>query len=239
MKKRSLSKLTLCLMALLISSLMLVSCDGAGGAEKRDCVVMIGDSIFALTGRIELNLRHISGQKFRTYYIGGTQMKGDYYDIESQYDSAINQGSIRTIIMEGGGNDFLFGGLFVPQRAFEEINAAYMRTFEKAVQDGVENIIVVGYYKTALTNKYTDQSEAEVEAITLSYNGRINSNGVAMKATYWDPSNDPWFADKIPAEYTLWDGIHPTAEASEEIARMIWQTMVDADIEQGEGCQTF
>lgn len=232
MERKRVGKLTLCMIILIASSLMLISCDQP---ERRNCVVMLGDSIFALSGAIERNLREISGQQYKTYYMSATQMAGGVNDIESQYDRAARQGKIRTIIMDGGGNDFLLGGGFVaPNTVVNEISAAYKRIFNKAVRDGVENIVVMGYYKTSSTNSYTDKSEAEVRDITLSFNGQ---NG--MKTAHFDPSDFPYFSNKRPAQYTVMDGIHPNSGAARELAGLIWQTMQQNDMEQGPACQGF
>lgn len=237
MKKKIFNKLTLCTVVLILASLIPVSCVPGGGLEQRNCVVMLGDSIFALTGAIERNLRNYSHQKYRTYYMSATQMAGGVDDIESQYDRAIRQGRIRTIIMDGGGNDFLIGGGFMaPQTVINEINNAYKRIFKKASEDGVENIVVMGYYKTGTTSAITDQSEADVRNITLTAVDTFG--GSLQKAVHWDPSDDPYFANKRPAQYTL-EGIHPNGAAANEMAKMIWQTMQNAGIEQGPGCQGF
>ncbi len=213
---------------------MLISCD-LGGVEQRNCVVIIGDSIFALTGQIEQNLRQISGQKYRTYYMSATQMNGGINDIESQLDRALRQGRVRTVIMDGGGNDYFFGGsMTLPNVFINEVNNAYERVFKKAANGGVENIVVMGYYKTGTTNATTTRSESEVRELTLSAAQRFG--GSLQKTVHFDPSDDQWFSSKRPAQYLLMDGIHPTAAASKRLAELIWQTMQENDIEQGEGC---
>lgn len=246
MKKKVLGKLTLCAVVTVLVSFMLASCDTptpsgcgtTGGIEQRDCVVMLGDSIFHLSGAIERHLRDYSNQKYRTYYMSATQMAGGVDDIESQYDRAIRQGRIRTIIMDGGGNDFLIGGgLIAPGPVITEISNAYKRIFKKAASDGVENIVVMGYYRTSSTNAATEESERQVREITLS--AVQTFGGSLKKAVHWDPSTDPWFSNKRPASYTIVDGIHPTDAAANEMARMIWETMKNAGIEQGPGCQGF
>ncbi len=234
MKRMSVSKLTLCMVAVLMASLMLTSCD-LGGVEQRDCVVIIGDSIFDLTGQIEQNLRQISGQKYRTYYMSATQMNGGVNDIESQFDRALRQGRIRTLIMDGGGNDYFFGGsLTLPNVFVNEVNSAYERIFRKAANGGVENIVVMGYYETGTTNATTTRSESEVRDLTLSAVQRYG--GSLQKTVHFDPSDDAWFSSKRPSQYLLMDGIHPTGAASKRLAELIWQTMQENDIEQGEGC---
>lgn len=235
MSKSSLStQLLLVFLCLLLSGLV-ASCDTGGiGTQRRDCVVILGDSIWALTGAEERHLRDISGHRYKTYYMSGTQMQGGVNDIESQYDRAARQGRIRTIIMDGGGNDFLLGGMLTPQVAIREISAAYERIFEKAARDGVKNIIVQGYYKTSSTSSFTDQSESEVRQLTLAAAQKYGLN-----TAHFDPSDDPWFSSKRPGQYTLIDGIHPTDAASRQLARLVWDTMAANQMEQDEGCQAY
>ncbi len=234
-RKLFLTNLVAAALALLISGLI-TSCDTGGsfGTEQRDCVVILGDSIWDLTGAEERHLRDFSGHKYKTYYMSGTQMAGGVNDIESQYDRAARQGKIRTIIMDGGGNDFLLGGSLVPQATVREINAAYERIFQKAARDGVENIVVQGYYDAPSADQWTEMSERQVEALCSTA-----SQKYGLKVVYFDPSDDPWFASKRPAQYLLADNIHPTDAASKELARLVWENMRQNDIEQGEGCRGF
>lgn len=206
---------------------------GEPQVEQRDCVVIIGDSIFALSGDEERFLREFSGHAYRTYYMSGAQMEGGMNDIESQFDRAARQGKIRTLIVDGGGNDFFFGGSN-NQAIIREISAAYERIFQKASAEGVENVVVQGYYTTADEDAATRQSEAEVMAITAEAAQKYGMNTV-----YFNPSEDPWFSSRRPAQYLIADGIHPTEAASRELARLLWDTMVAYDIEQGEGCEGF
>ena len=49
-------------------------------------------------------------------------------DIEDQYDQAIDEGPIRTIITDGGGNDLLLGGESAYNKAVDqELKAAWIR----------------------------------------------------------------------------------------------------------------
>ena len=246
MQKRTFLIQLMLLAGLLLSVGILFGCDtpaanpGCGGVqqiEQRDCVVMIGDSIFALSGEEEKALRNLSGQAYRTYYVSGAQMEGGMVkDIESQFDQALRQGSIRTLIMDGGGNDFFFGGAN-NQKIIAEISAAYERIFEKAANAGVENIIVQGYYTTKDEDAATIVSEQQVAKLTEEAGVKYGMNTV-----YFDPSNDQWFASRAADgryDYLKADGIHPTTVAAGELARLLWDNMVAAGMEQNEGCRNF
>jgi len=211
----------------------MASCVPAG-LEQRDCVVMLGDSIFDLSGEITAVLQDLSGQEYRTYYINGAQMDGGLVqDIESQYDSAINAGAVRTIIMDGGGNDYLMGSGSDEEIA-AEVRAAYTRILDKAEDDGVENIVVLGYYLTDSspegTAENTIQQAADLEAAGAS-------RGINL--VFVNPIADSWFQARTSDQYTISDGIHPTDAASERLAQLIWNAMVAKSIEQGEDCSAF
>lgn len=217
-------------LCVLLSSLFF-SCEL--GLEQRDCVVMLGDSIFALTGAETRHLQEMSGHKYRTYYVSGAQLEGGMIgDIEDQYDRARRAGKIRTIIIDGGGNDFLMGGCGNMNALQREIEAAWGRILDKAARDGVENIVVQGYYLTASTPKNSVVSDYDALAKQLEEGGAQRG----LKLVYVDPNKDSYFSSKRPAQYTLADGIHPTDAASKELARLVWTAMQQNGIEQGEGC---
>ncbi len=236
-QKKRLSSLLWIGLCLLLTGLLL-SCDsGSGiGLEQRNCVVMLGDSIFALSGAETRFLQQMSGHRYRTYYANGAQLEGGMIsDIEDQYDRAQRAGKIRTIIMDGGGNDFLMGGCGNLDRLQREIEAAWGRILDKAARDGVENIIVQGYYLTASTPKNSEVSDYDALAEQLEKSGA--QRGINL--VYVDPNKDSWFSSKRPSQYTITDGIHPTNAASRELARLVWTAMQSNDMEQGEGCQGF
>jgi lysophospholipase L1-like esterase len=212
-----------------ILALIGVSCDPA--PETRDCVVMLGDSIFDYSDMETEYLQELSGHEYRTYYLNGAQMDGGIIqDIESQYDSAIRDGAIRTIIMDGGGNDYLMGNGSAEEIA-EEVRAAYVRILDKAQDDGVENIVVQGYYLTDSSPEGNAQDVAQMAAA-------LEAAGAArgIKLVYVNPITDSWFASRTPSQYTISDGIHPTDAASERLAQLVWNAMVANGIEQGAGC---
>lgn len=206
--------------------------------EERDCVVMLGDSIFALSEDETAYLEDLSGHIYRHYYQNGAQLEGGSIiardDIEDQYDDAIRDGDIRTIIMDGGGNDMLLGGDMEYSEELEaEIIAAWNRILDKAARDGVENVVIQGYYMT-------DTGGVTVEDLVRMEN-YLEAAGEerGLNLVYVNPSTDSWFASRRPSQYTTFDGIHPTEAASERLANMVWDAMVANNIEQGEGCTYF
>ncbi len=218
-------------------------CDSAD--NQKDCVVMLGDSIFDYTDQETKFLEELSGSTYRHYYISGAELTGGLVDsIPEQYQKAINDGPIRTVIMDGGGNDVLIGGLSqcstvygtaLPQACLDildEVSATTEQLLLQLAADGVQNVIWQGYYHTTnpllwqvteYTNELMKQGLAEFQA-EFPY----------MKVIFIDVQ--PHFNKNYAAYYTLIDGIHPDTDASEDLATLVWNAMVSNNIEQGTSC---
>jgi len=227
-------RLTISVIAALVCAIVIGFVSGCEELESRDCVVMLGDSIFDLSDEITAQLQEQSSQEYRTYYLNGAQMDGGVIqDIESQYDEAIDDGPVRTIIMDGGGNDYLMGTGSEEEIA-TEVRAAYTRILDKAEGDGVENIVVLGYYKT-------ESSPEGVEESTLQQAAALEAAGASrgINLVFVNPIADSWFQERTPSDYTISDGIHPTDAASARLAQLIWNAMVSRNIEQGADCSAF
>jgi len=69
-------RISICtVLALVVTTMLLmIGCYDTGTLVQKDCVVMLGDSIFALSGEETEFLQELSGQKYRTYYIVGAQV---------------------------------------------------------------------------------------------------------------------------------------------------------------------
>ena len=81
---------------------------------SRNDVVNLGDSIFALSGKIQDYLHSWSGQTFRRYALSGSMVS----HVSDQYDDArADNPNINTIFMDAGGNDIL-----IPAVAFDPYN---------------------------------------------------------------------------------------------------------------------
>jgi hypothetical protein len=211
-----------------LSSLFLFTgCDPDDG-DKTDQVVMIGDSIFALSGEIANELERLSGEAYRSYYVSGAEMESGFVTpIPNQYKKARNQDSnIRTIIMDGGGNDIQIGAAFsctggdVTQTCMDALQAALDaadQLFSDMRADGVQNIIYMNYFYIIDENKKPafDWMHDQMETIALNYNAIIV-----------DPM--PYMKPSLIA----FDNIHPTDEGSQMLANLIWDAMVENNIEQ-------
>ncbi len=228
MKKKIFRKATICMALLLAMSFLQVSCDTSGGCDitngQRDCVVVIGDSIFALYNNIIPEFQRLSGFRVRRYDVSGSEMIGGVLpttSIVAQFRRAISQGHVRTLIMDGGGNDFIISGAVTNAR--QQVLNGYKEIFDLAAQNGVENVLVMGYYKTFSTSAATNASEQDVETLTLGY-----ARQKGLNTAHFDPSDNSWFSNKLPAQYINpidVTRVHPSTAAGAELAREIWATM--------------
>jgi hypothetical protein len=242
MKRRLLS--VVALLALVVTGLCIaISCTPATLTEK-DCVVMIGDSIFALSNEEAGFLEDLSNQKWRQYYISGAQMTGGMVrTIPAQYTQAKNADrNIRTVVMDGGGNDVLIGGQTQCSTLGNTVSAACERILndvmntaedllEQMADDGVQNVVWQSYYHTTNASLDTvgDLATERLKALIANFQARHPE----MKAIYIDVR--PSFTG-APSTYTIMDGIHPTSASSRKLANLVWNAMTSNDIEQTTSC---
>ena len=227
-------------MALLAAS-TLTACKHNVDASK-PCVAMLGDSIFALSGEEEEVLAELSGETYRTYYVAGAQMVGGFVKpIEKQFDDAMADGYVRTLILDGGGNDVLISANKTCSVSYgddisAECNAVVDSVLEKieemvlvAAEAGVENFVFQTYYYIKFANLWqvTDVFLEGVDELVE----RLDADLPDMKIVLVDPRDA--FLDQ---PYIKFDGIHPTSAGSDVLGNLLWDTMVENDIEQGNDC---
>ncbi|MCF8110451.1 MAG: SGNH/GDSL hydrolase family protein [Desulfobacteraceae bacterium] len=235
-------------LALLIGALVATLGCEPDSLENKDCVVMLGDSIFALSEDETRFLEELSGDSYRHYYVSGAQMTGGMVDtIPEQYETAIAEGPIRTVVLDGGGNDVLIGaqaecsteyGTELSQsclQVLDEVSEETEALLERMKADGVQNIIWQGYY---YTDNETLWQVADVSAErAIAEMEEFQANNPEINAIYVDPR--PHFDKYQASSYTTMDGIHPTEGASETLANLLWDPMVVNNIEQGQSCDDF
>lgn len=220
-----------------------VGCDSPD--NTKDCVVMLGDSIFALSGDEAAFLEDLSGTSYRKYYESGAMMVGGFVpSIPEQYQQAVKDGPVRTVILDGAGNDVLIGGQMQCSTLYgtplssacmdiiDKVSAATETMLLQMAADGVKNIIWQGYYKT--TNPYLWQ----VSDVTTDrfINGLQEFQAAFPDINVIFVDVRPYFNKYNAWQYTIYDGIHPTTATSEKLANLVWDTMVANDIEQGTTC---
>ncbi|HNR50039.1 MAG: GDSL-like Lipase/Acylhydrolase [Deltaproteobacteria bacterium ADurb.BinA179] len=208
----------------------LISVSEIRNASRND-VVNLGDSIFALSGKIHDNLQSWAGETFRRYSLSGSMVS----HIADQYAKAKRDNpNIQTIFMDGGGNDILIPAtLFDPynckvdwwesglsSRCKSLIDDVYVDTVNLLNQmgrDGVDNIIFLGYYRlkngiigSTSLNQAVDYGDARL--------AQAVQNAVAAPnyRVFVDPRSS------IVSSDITWDGVHPNDSGSYKLAALIW-----------------
>jgi lysophospholipase L1-like esterase len=201
-------------------------------------IVNIGDSIFALSGKISDYLHSYAGKTFRRYATSGAELNGGIIQpsIASQYARAKSDYStIDTIIMDGGGNDILIPATmyFDPYNCKKDwwesslsskcknyINDIYVEAVTMMNQmgrDGVKNIIYLGYYKIKFgvigTTALNDAVAYGDDKLKLAVQ---NATAVNNYRVFLDPRS------KITNSDIIIDGVHPTTSGSKKLADLIW-----------------
>jgi lysophospholipase L1-like esterase len=213
-----------------ISGCSLLSVPVIRNASRND-VVNLGDSIFALSGKIQDNLHAWAGETFRRYALSGSMIS----HISDQYDRAkADDSNISTIFMDGGGNDIL-----IPACAFDPynckvdwwesglsskckalINDIYVDTVDLLNQmgrDGVDNIIYVGYYhlKNGLIGSTSLNPAVDYGDTKLALAVQ-NATAASNYRVFVDPRPN------VTASDINSDGVHPNDSGARKVATLIW-----------------
>ena len=219
-------KLTQLAIATVIASTVSVSASAINiGNDSEATKMIVGDSIFALSGDIHANLENDLNESIDTYAKVGCQMNGgnficlSFNAVPKQYAKADKSG-ISTVIMNGGGNDFLLGdgADCTTEACVDEVLYAIEETFSGLVSDmksdGIQEIVYLGYY-------YLQDNDANnaVNYKSMSYK---MANYPAMGVKFVD-SRDAFLGNE--ASYITSDGIHPTATGSRVLADLILQAL--------------
>ncbi|GAA6136054.1 hypothetical protein NBRC116188_28440 [Oceaniserpentilla sp. 4NH20-0058] len=193
---------------------------GGGGGSNGPSKMIVGDSIFALSGDIHSYLEDDLNEEIDTHARSGCQMLGgnlicsSYYRIPRQYDRASKTG-IDTVIFNGGGNDFLLGDggdcstSACVSGVLADVEEAIAGMVSDMQDDGMDQIIFLGYYYTEDENN---------NAINLESANYKAANYPAMGIDFIDTrasfQGNEW-------RYISSDGIHPTAAGSRVLADLI------------------
>lgn len=215
---------------LVVTGCSLISVDRIRNATRND-VVNLGDSIYALSGKIQDNLHSWAGQTFRRYALSGSMVShiADQYDLAKSDDPNIN-----TIFMDGGGNDILIPAtLFDPYNCkvdwwesglsstckslIDDIYVDTVNLLNQMGRDGVDNIIYLGYYRikngligSTSLNKAVDYGDAKL-ALAVQ-----NATAASNYRVFIDPRSN------IVSSDIIYDGVHPSDSGSYKLATLIW-----------------
>lgn len=208
-------------LAVAVLALVFVSSSYATNPGSSANKLIIGDSIFALSGDIEEDLESALGESINSAARSGCQMIGgnaicsSRFAVPNQYANA-NKTGIRTVIMNGGGNDFLIGNRCpeLTVEACREDVLAIEETISNLVSrmhsDGITKVVFLGYYFAP--------GAAELKP--------INDFNMDLKAATY-PSQGIIFVDSRASfagresQLLISDGIHPNAAGSQVLANLI------------------
>lgn len=202
-------------------------------------VVTVGDSIFALSGKIQDVLEERAGETFRQYTLSGAYLEGGIISemsIPEQFDLAVSHNpDIDTLIMDAAGNDILVSAIMgdfkncktqwyqfgrLSSSCKNQINDLYVLAvnFLNEVDDaGVENVIQLGYYHTKNALLLLDSLEEAVDYGDKKL-AQACANSTA-NCTFIDPRSS------IVDRDIIIDGIHPADSGSEKLANLIWPVL--------------
>lgn len=197
----------------------------------RDDVITLGDSIFDLSGEIQLFLEEEAGQTFRNYTQSGAELQGGSLaaSVVDQYAAAkAANPNIDTIVMDGGGNDILIPAiLFDPygckthwwrwdisnscRNLVDDIYVQAVDMLNGMDADGVQDIIYLGYYYT--TGMQSNLAKA------------VDYGDLRLEQACSFTTANCQFVDPRPVivpDDIIGDGIHPATTGSRKIADLIW-----------------
>lgn len=232
------------IIATLLISVGLTGCGGVGSLASNDRVtnadnnqvVTVGDSIFALSGKIQDVLEGYAGETFRQYTISGAEVTGGIFatDIATQFQIAKNDNpDIETVIMDAAGNDILipiitlfdinncktewyqwWGLSSSCKNLIDDLYVDVVEVLNEMDDSGVENVIFLGYYYTKNALLWLDDVEEAIDYgdMRLSQacaNSRANCTFVDPRSTIRDRD-------------IIFDGIHPATSGSQKLADLIW-----------------
>ncbi len=184
-------------------------------------VLVIGDSFLALshdiTTRLQQNARNDgvlgSTDSFRDLSVSGTLLSGGMSPtIPQQYQNGINAGTVKYVIMDGGGNDCLSGSV-------DNAVTAARNLFQQMGNSGTVKVFYLFYPDaqgglSSTLNPKLNTLRPQIQSIVTS--------STSPKGYFLDLR--PTFDGKY-SSYILSDGIHPTQAGSYAAADAIWAEM--------------
>lgn len=218
------------------------------GPTPGGSVLLIGDSYVAINnnnfGKELMRLARAAGalgatDVYKDRSISGTQMVGGIFPIPGQYDGENNSdGHIKTVIMDGGGNDVLVGNRSCIDTEAPPANQSCVTTVNNAVSaaktllakmanDGVEDVVYFFYPhlpggdlggKKELENATVDYAIPLVKGACDE--APLNCVFVDTRGLFGDAVTD------------FQDGVHPTVENNNKIAGAVWAAMMRECIAQ-------
>jgi hypothetical protein len=204
---------------------------GAGGSAgcikgqtKGSEVAVIGESFIALshgiTQQIEKRAKEngslAQNESYVDNSVSGTTLANN--QIPSQYTKAANSGTIKHVLMDGGGNDCLLNN------NGDAALAAAESLFETMAEKKTEKVLYF-FYPDPIGSQY-DSLKSCLD--TLRPKMKALCDGLTAPKCYWLDLRPVWNGHN---EYTG-DGIHPTAAGSTATGDAVWAAMVEHCVAQ-------
>jgi len=199
--------------------------------------VIIGDSMFwsgwmyfgGQPSPLAKWLETWSGHKIENHALVGASLdEGWVKSIRTQYKELKKQPNITTLIMDGGGNDVMSHRQDCQawnQNCINMIDKSMgiaANILASAAQDGVSNVLYLGFYYLEGLKNATDY--ADVHVAEICQNATVNCYFIDPRynATTQQGLNTPSMLGS--------DKIHPNEEGYKILAEMIWNTALDHNI---------
>lgn len=217
----------------LIFMVSVVGCSGnpyVSNAERNE-VITLGDSIYDLSGEIQMFLEQDAGETFRDYTQSGAELAGGSLatSVIKQYaDAKADNSTIETIVMNGGGNDILIPAMiFDPYRCktkwyrpnltnscislVDDVYVDAVTLLNQMKTENVSNVLYLGYYHTTgnLTNLIKAVDYGNLRLSEACSNTTANCSFIDPRSVI------------VPSD-VISDNIHPTTSGSQKLAALIW-----------------
>ncbi len=200
------------------------TCESSGVAGSE--VLMIGESFIAFSHGITHTIEDLAraagaldaGESYRDNSISGTTLAGGGNSIPNQYQSGVDQGPVRVVLMDGGGNDCLQANN--PSGAL----SAAEGLFQNMQENGTEKVVYF-FYPDPIGGQFSSLKSC---LDTLRPQMQALCEGLTSPECYWLDLREVWNGHP---EYTD-DGIHPTPAGDAATGEAIWEVMVDNCVAQ-------
>jgi lysophospholipase L1-like esterase len=197
------------------------------GTVKASEVVFIGESFIAQTGaipRLTTKLARDAGrigasESYRSTAVSGTQLTTGA--IPMQFDRAVAASPVKVVLMDGGGNDLLFGtdrcmGSY-DTRCKEVVDVVH-ELFMKMKADGVKDVVYF-FYPDPMGIGANIKPAMDI----LRPEMQKECEGSTDVRCVWVDQRESWEGNY--STFTS-DGIHPTEAGAMASAKQIWDAMV-------------
>jgi len=200
------------------------------GKVKASEVVFIGESFIA-AGAIPSKLSGLAraagtigmSESYRSFAVSGTQLTTG--EIPMQYDRAKAESPVKVVLMDGGGNDLLWGGQCKDgPESCAQVLMVVQALFKQMATDGVKDVVYFFYPDPMGIGASIKDAQD-----TLRPEMKKLCDSATDVRCIWVDQRESW--EGHYDTYTE-DGIHPTEAGSEASAKQIWEAMVASCVAQ-------